>query len=396
VADLESFRAELREWLEANCPPSMRLPADLEKEAYWGGRRDDHPNPEAREWCRRMALRGFTAPRWPREYGGGGLTREEVRVLEQELRRIHARPPLASIGIQMLGPMLLELGSEEQKREHIPAMVQGKIRWCQGYSEPGAGSDLASLQTRIEDRGDHYVVTGQKIWTSYANYADMIFCLVRSDPSAPKHEGISFVLIDMDQPAIRTSPIQLISGSSPFCQTFFDGARVEKKNLVGKWNGGWGIAKRLLQFERQSIGGGISRSVQRETPVPERAKRYCGEVDGRIADPLVRDRVAELAIRQHALEATIRRSADEARAGQAVGTASSIFKLCGSELNQEKHELLIELMGLRGVGWEGSGFDAEELATTVGWLRSKANTIEGGSSEVQLNIIAKRVLGLPD
>ncbi len=396
MADLESFRAELRDWLERHCPPSMREPADLEKDAYWGGRRDSHPNPEARAWCAAMASRGFTAPTWPRAYGGGGLSREEARVLEQELRRLSARPPLASIGIQMLGPLILEVGSEAQKREHIPAMVRGEIRWCQGYSEPGAGSDLASLQTRCEDRGDHFVVNGQKIWTSYANHADMIFCLVRTDPRLPKHEGISFVLIDMDQPGVRTSPIRLISGSSPFCQTFFDDARAEKRNLIGPWNGGWGLAKRLLQFERQSIGAGISRSVRRETPLPEIAKRYCGERDGRVADPLIRDRLASWQIRQHALESTIRRSQDEARAGQAVGTASSIFKLCGSELNQEKFELLVEMLGVQGLGWEGEGFEAEELAATRGWLRSKANTIEGGSSEVQLNIIGKRVLGLPD
>jgi alkylation response protein AidB-like acyl-CoA dehydrogenase len=314
------------------------------------------------------------------------------------MRRLGARTPLTSIGIPMLGPLLLEKGDEAQKREHVPPIVRGEIRWCQGYSEPGSGSDLASLQTRCEDRGDHFVVNGQKIWTSDADKADMIFCLVRTDPKAPKHEGISFVLIDMDQPGVTTRPIRLISGASPFCQTFFENARAEKRNLIGERNGGWAIAKRLLQFERQSIGniGTANMRIRQEAPLPELAKRYCGEREGRVADALVRDRLARLEMQQRALQATMRRSADEARAGAAVGTDSSIFKLCGSELNQEKHELLMSVLGSQGLGWEGFGFETEELETTRHWLRSKANSIEGGTSEVQLNIIAKRVLGLPD
>jgi len=397
-AQLEAFRAEARAWLEANCPASMRTPVDLSVGGYWGGRKRHLADPDARLWCERMASRGWTTPTWPREYGGGGLSRAEARILDEELRRLSARPPLTSIGIPMLGPLLLEKGSEAQKREHVPPIVRGEIRWCQGYSEPGSGSDLASLQTRCEDRGDHFVVNGQKIWTSDADKADMIFCLVRTDPKAPKHEGISFVLIDMDQPGVTTRPIRLISGASPFCQTFFENARVEKRNLIGERNGGWAIAKRLLQFERQSIGniGTSAVRIRQEAPLPDVAKRYAGERDGRIADPLLRDRLARLEMQQRALQATMRRSADEARAGGAVGTASSIFKLCGSELNQEKHELLIGILGSQGLGWEGEGFEPEELESTRHWLRSKANTIEGGTSEVQLNIVAKRVLGLPD
>jgi acyl-CoA dehydrogenase len=396
--ELEAFRAEVRAWLEANCPASMRTPVDLSVGGYWGGRKRHLADPDARLWCERMASRGWTTPTWPREYGGGGLSRAQARVLDEEMRRLGARTPLTSIGIPMLGPLLLELGTEAQKREHVPPIVRGEIRWCQGYSEPGSGSDLASLQTRCEDRGDHFVVNGQKIWTSDADKADMIFCLVRTDPKAPKHEGISFLLIDMDQPGVTTRPIRLISGASPFCQTFFENVRAEKRNLIGERNGGWAIAKRLLQFERQSIGnigtGGVR--IREEAPLPELAKRYCGEREGRVADPLLRDRLARLEMQQRALQATMRRSADEARAGTAIGTSSSIFKLCGSELNQEKHELLMSLLGAQGLGWEGPGFAPEELETTRHWLRSKANTIEGGTSEVQLNIIAKRVLGLPD
>ena len=399
MADLDAFRAELRDWLEQSCPESLRGPYDPQVGGYWGGRKRDQADPDARLWCDRCAERGYTAPTWPREYGGAGLDRAQARVLQEEMARIQARPPLSSIGILMLGPMLLEMATEEQKREHIPPMVRGEIRWCQGYSEPGAGSDLASLQTRAEDRGDHFVVNGQKIWTSYANDSDWIFCLVRTDPDAPKHAGISFLLIDMDQPGVTTSPIELISGSSPFCQTFLEDARAEKRNLIGGLNGGWNVAKRLLQHERQGIassfGGGV-RAGGELSPV-DAARKYIGvDAEGRIGDPLVRSRIASLEMNQQAFAATVRRSGDEARAGQDVGAASSIFKLGGTELNQERYELLISILGVQGLGWEGEGFEDPELKTTRSWLRSKANTIEGGTSEVQLNIIAKRVLGLPD
>ena len=396
MSELEAFRSEVRAWLEANCPSEMRVPLDPSVEGgYWGGRVRHLADPIARLWCERCAERGFTVPTWPREYGGAGLSREEARVLQEEMNRIRARPPLSSIGIIMLGPMLLELASEEQKREHLPPIARGEIRWCQGYSEPGAGSDLAGLATRAEDRGDHFLVNGQKIWTSFANESDWIFCLVRTDPDKPKHEGISFLLIDMDQPGVTTQPIKLISGASPFCQTFFENARAEKRNLIGPKNGGWNIAKRLLQFERQgiaTIGGGPRTGATPRTL----AQRYCGTLDGRIADPQVRERVAATEMLEQAIGATLRRSGDEARAGQAVGAASSIFKLVGSELNQQRQELQVSILGTQGLGWDGPGFTAEELEITRGWLRSKANTIEGGTSEVQLNVIAKRVLGLPD
>jgi acyl-CoA dehydrogenase len=399
VSDLEAFRSEVRAWLEANCPQEMRKPLDPGVEGgYWGGRKRHLADPVARLWCERCAERGYTAPTWPREYGGGGLSREQLRVLQEEMARIRARPPLSSLGLLMLGPMLLEMASEEQKREHIPKIVRGEIRWCQGYSEPGAGSDLAGLSTRAEDRGDHFIVNGQKIWTSYANDSDWIFCLVRTDPDKPKHEGISFLLIDMDQPGVTTSPIKLISGASPFCQTFFENARAEKRNLIGPKNGGWNIAKRLLQFERQGIGAIGSGGGGRPGAGSPRAlaQHYVGTADGRISDPLLRDRIAWIEMQEQLIGATMRRAGDEARAGQDVGASSSIFKLAGSELNQARQELLVSILGTQGLGWDGAGFSGEELEITRSWLRSKANTIEGGTSEVQLNVIAKRVLGLPD
>lgn len=394
---LDKFRQETKAWLEENCPPSMRTPMP-EEETVWGGRNAKFANPDAKLWLDRMAARGWTAPTWPKEYGGGGLTKEENLVLQQELRRIKARPALSSFGLWMLGPALLEFANEEQKKEHLPKIVRGEIRWCQGYSEPGAGSDLAGLQTKCEDKGDHYLVNGQKIWTSYADKADWIFCLVRTDPTT-KHDGISFLLFDMMSPGVEARPITMISGASPFCETFFTDVKVPKKNLVGELNKGWTIAKRLLQHEREMIsgmglggvgaGGGIGSLEQV-------AKDYFGEVDGRIASPLLRDHITRQKMDSKAFALTMQRSAEEAKAGQGPGAASSIFKYYGTELNKRRYELLLELMGTKALGWEGDGFGDGEINVTRSWLRSKGNSIEGGTSEVQLNVVSKRVLGLPD
>ena len=394
---LDTFRQETKAWLEENCPPSMRTPMP-EEETVWGGRNAKFANPDAKLWLDRMAARGWTAPTWPKEYGGGGLTKEENLVLQQELRRIKARPALSSFGLWMLGPALLEFANEEQKKEHLPKIVRGEIRWCQGYSEPGAGSDLAGLQTKCEDKGDHYLVNGQKIWTSYADKADWIFCLVRTDPTT-KHDGISFLLFDMMSPGVEARPITMISGASPFCETFFTDVKVPKKNLVGELNKGWTIAKRLLQHEREMIsgmglggvgaGGGIGSLEQV-------AKDYFGEVDGKIASPSLRDHITRQKMDSKAFALTMQRSAEEAKAGQGPGAASSIFKYYGTELNKRRYELLLELMGTKALGWEGDGFDDGEINVTRSWLRSKGNSIEGGTSEVQLNVVSKRVLGLPD
>ena len=395
---LEKFRQETRAWLEENCPPSMRTPMTSEDDTVWGGRNAKYKNPEAKLWLDRMASRGWTAPTWPKEYGGGGLTKEENLVLQQELRRIKARPALSSFGIWMLGPALLEFANEEQKKEHLPKIVRGEIRWCQGYSEPGAGSDLAGLQTKCEDKGDHYLVNGQKIWTSYADKADWIFCLVRTDPTK-KHDGISFLLFDMMSPGVEARPITMISGASPFCETFFTDVKVPKRNLVGELNKGWTIAKRLLQHEREMISGmglGGVGSGSGLGGLDQVAKEYFGEVDGRIASPQLRDHITRQKMDSKAFALTMQRSMEEAKAGQGPGAASSIFKYYGTELNKRRYELLLELMGTQALGWEGDGFSDDEIGITRSWLRSKGNSIEGGTSEVQLNVVSKRVLGLPD
>ena len=396
MSTLEAFRKETRDWLEENCPQSMRTPMG-ENEEPWGGKNPSWPNPDSKVWLDNMANRGWTAPTWPKAYGGGGLDKDEAKILAQELRAIKARPALMSFGIWMLGPALLEFASEEQKLEYLPQIVRGEIRWCQGYSEPGAGSDLAGLQTSADDKGGHYLVNGQKIWTSYANYADWIFCLVRTDKTV-KHAGISFLLIDMATKGVETRPIKLISGSSPFCETFLTDVTVPKGNLVGELNKGWTIAKRLLQHEREMISGmGIGGASGGSGGKPEDlAKSYIGEKDGKVADAALRDTITRHKMDGHGFLLTLQRSAAETKAGQNTGAASSMFKYYGTELNKRRFEILLETMGTNGLGWEGDQFSSSELNTTRSWLRSKGNSIEGGTTEVQLNIIAKRVLGLPD
>ncbi|MEZ5955411.1 MAG: acyl-CoA dehydrogenase family protein [Hyphomonas sp.] len=397
VDELETFRAETRAWLEENCPPSMRTPMK-DDEIVWGGTREKFKNPESKVWLERMAAKGWTAPQWPKKYGGGGLLRTEDKVLQEEMRRIRARPPLFSFGLWMFGPALLEFGNEEQKQRFIPDIVHGRTRWCQGYSEPGAGSDLADLQTRCEDKGDHYLINGQKVWTSYADKADWIFCLVRTDTSV-KHEGISFILFDMASPGVEARPIQLISGESPFCETFFSDVKVPKDQLVGKLNGGWEIAKRLLQFERSSISaGGFGGTGGSGILSPEDyAKQHIGtDESGALLDGDLRARIAEHKMYAKAFNLTVARQAEQAKAGQAVSHTASILKYGAAKMNQDRWELTIEALGTEGLGWEGEGFDKGAMKSTRQWLRSKGNSIEGGTSEINLNVISKRVLGLKD
>ncbi|MDE0037158.1 MAG: acyl-CoA dehydrogenase family protein [Gammaproteobacteria bacterium] len=386
------FRLEAREWLAANCPDSLRRGLG----GYTaGGRKATYGNPDTKLWLDRMAERGWTAPTWPKEYGGGGLTNAENMILDEEMRRINAPAALTGHGLTMIGPAIIEFGNDAQCREHLSPIARGEIRWCQGYSEPGAGSDLAGLMMRADEDGDDYIVNGSKIWTSGAVGADWIFCLVRTDFDASKHEGISFLVLDMETPGVTVSPIELISGASEFCQTFFDDVRVPKRNLIGRPGTGWTVGKRLLQYERSSIGGrGGTR--QKAKTIDEWAKEYVGEVDGQIADPAIRDSVTEQRIGDDAYQLTIRRSFEEATSSQAPSFLSSMFKLYGTEQNMRRNDLLMAILGTQGLGWAGDGFTGAERGSTRGWLRSKANSIEGGTSEIQRNIIAKRVLGLPD
>ncbi|KLE33964.1 acyl-CoA dehydrogenase family protein [Aurantiacibacter luteus] len=390
--DLEQFRRDTRAWLEANCPPEMREPVRSEKDICWGGRKWTFQSEAQRRWLEIMAERGWTVPDWPREYGGGGLSPAEAKVLRQEMASLGCRKPLESFGISMLGPALLKYGTEEQKQEHLPKIARGEIRWCQGYSEPNAGSDLASLATRAEDKGDHFLVNGQKVWTSYADQADWIFCLVRTDPAA-KQGGISFLLFDMETPGVSTKPILLISGNSPFCETFFDDVVVPKDQVLGAVNDGWSVAKYLLGHEREMISGMGGRSLG--PSLPELALRRAGRDEhGRLDDPVLRARIALFEVRSHAFAAMSERFLDRLKAGSVHPAQASMMKYLGTELNKDRHELLMAAGGSEALEWDSEASHGGAAARA--WLRTKANSIEGGTSEIQLNIVAKRILELPE
>ncbi len=399
MSNLDKFRTETKKWLDENCPPSMRSGADpsIPVDEVWGGRNAEYKNPESKLWLDRMGEKGWTMPTVPKEYGGGGLNKEEVKILNEEMFLIGARQPLLSFGIWMLAPVLLEYGNEAQKKEHIPKILKGEIRWCQGYSEPGSGSDLASLSTKAEDAGDHFLVNGQKVWTSYADKADWIFALVRTGAKEPKHDGISFVLIDMATKGVSTKPITLISGKSPFCETFFDNVEVPKENLIGELNAGWTIAKKLLQHERAFISnfglaGAAAGGGRSGRDIVSIAKKHLGEENGKIKNSFYRTEIASHKIKEHAFGLTLKRAGDEG--GKASATAS-MFKLYGTEHNKKRHELMVAASGVDGVAWDGDEFDQDDKNLTRAWLRTKGNSIEGGTSEVQLNVISKRVLNLP-
>ena len=389
MSDIETFRSETRAWLEANCPEEMRRPVKGDEDLCWGGRRFEFESEAQKVWLERMVAKGWTVPTWPTEYGGAGLSRKEEIILLQEMKRIKARSPLSSFGIWMLGPALLKFGNEAQKSEHLPKIARGEIRWCQGYSEPSAGSDLASLKTKAEDKGDHYLVNGQKVWTSYADKSDWIFCLVRTDNTGKKHHGISFVLFNMESEGVEARPIKLISGKSPFCETFLEDVKVLKENLVGEEHKGWSIAKYLLTHEREMIGGQESAT----RPLHEIAAGSLGLQDGKLADPMLRAKLAEAEIDEWAFNLTMKRKLAEAKAGVSLGADSSMLKYYGTELNKRKYELMMDATGHEGLEWESERSDAGKMARR--WLRTKGNSIEGGTSEVQLNIISKHILKLP-
>ena len=384
MSELEAFRAEIRSWIEANCPPEMRTPVQGEDDICWGGRNFVFKNAAQKQWMEVCAAKGYTVPDWPVAYGGAGMNPAEAKVWREEMARAGARPPLSSFGIWMLGPALLKFGTEEQKVHYLGQVARGEIRWCQGYSEPGSGSDLVSLQTYGENKGDHWVVNGQKIWTSYADKADWIFCLVRTD-KANTYQGISFLLFDMTTPGVTTKPIKLISGSSPFCETFFDNVKVPKSQIVGQLNRGWDVAKYLLGHEREMIsgaGGGEQTST-------------IGKVLTRngLDDPMLRAELAAFDIDALAFAACGEKFLDEIKVGKAHPAKPNMMKYAGTELNKRRHELLMAAGGSTALEWESE--ETRGGAPSRSWLRTKANSIEGGTSEVMLNVVAKRILELP-
>lgn len=397
MTELDTFRQEVATWLQENCPPSMCLPIVAE-EMVWGSSKLEFLNEDQKQWFERMRDRGWFAPTWPKEYGGGGLSPKEARILETEMARLGCRQPQYNLGVWMLGPVLVEVGTHEQKLEHLVPMMRGEQRWCQGFSEPNAGSDLASLKTsakRITDeQGDAYIVNGGKIWTSDGDKGDWMYALVRTSHEGKKQDGISFILIDMKSPGVTVKPIELISGKSSFCQVFFDDVRVPARQLIGKEGEGWALAKKLLQHERAAMSKFTEGGAPSHDPI-KTALPYIVDPTGKVSDPVLRDKLSSVQIDAQAFALTHRRVTEKALARQDVSGPSSIMKLVQTEQEVVKYELLEQAMGLRGLGWAGDEFSSEELDVCRAWLRSKSYTIAGGSSEVQLNIIAKRVLELP-
>jgi len=385
MSDIDTFKEEVRAFIAEHLPEELRV-----------GNRTDLPKEPVGKWINALADRGWVTPDWPTEYGGGGLDRKHTAALKAELKAVRA-PTVSSFGVSMLGPTLLEYGTEEQKKQHLLPISKHTIRWCQGFSEPGSGSDLASLQCRAEKDGDEYVITGQKIWTTGAHRADWIFCLVRTDFDAPKHEGISFILFPMDQPGVEVAPLQLIDGTAHFSQVFFDGARASADQVIGPLNGGWTVAKRLLQHERSTDGsseGGIA-GASKETIV-EFVKREVGLEAGVLADATLRERLAAQEIDKRSLGLTMRRAAEEARAGQKNRDIGSLGKFRWANMVKNEQDIALEAAGSQGLGWEGPGFEKAQLERTRKWLTTRSDSIWGGTNEIQLNVIAKRVLGLPE
>ena len=395
MSALEQFRAETRAWLQANCPESQRQPV-VKEELVWAGRQREFPSAEAQLWFERMRDKGWTAPDWPAEYGGGGLSAAQAQILDQEMKALSCRPPLYDIGLWMFGPALLEHGSEAQKREHIPKIIRGEIRWCQGYSEPGAGSDLASLKARAEDKGDHFLVNGTKIWTTQADKADWIFCLLRTDPDARKQQGISFLLIDMASAGVSTTPIGLISGESEFCQTFFDDVKVPKQNLVGELHDGWRVGKAVLKHERKLMSIMAEIIPKEERSIADMARDYVGlGADGKLRNASVREQLTRHLMNSQAEALTGYRLYQLGKSGARETRLPLIMKYVSTSEQQRKDELMLAILGNRGLSWQDEAFTGNEKKLVQNWAFNKSYTVAGGTSEIQLNIIAKRALGLP-
>lgn len=382
----EAFRTFCRDWIADNAPDGIKGTMQTMDDAPWGGRQASFKSDDQKLWFERMKSMRWIVPDWSLEYGGAGLDSTRTAILKDELKRAGCRPPLSSFGIAMLAPVLFKYASEEQRLQHLPPIANGEIRWCQGYSEPGAGSDLAGLQTRALRDGDSYIVNGRKIWTSYANKSDWIFCLVRTNTEVSKHQGISFLLIDMQSAGVQTQPIRLISGQSPFCETILDDVRVPVGNLIGEEGQGWEIAKYLLGFERGMIAN--ASGSKRRNSLLSQAKALSAPAAG--VDLL--SRAVNADVEEKAVDALVARVQKGIAEGALPPSYASLLKLAVTENNQRRLGLEYEMALCSDASSE---FDDAYQTLQSQWLRSRANTIEGGSSEIQMNIIAKRILELP-
>lgn len=383
MPEMETFKKDVRAFVAEHLPEHLRF-----------GNKPGLPQGDLNAWFDALASRGWVTPDWPTEYGGAGLDKKFTAALRAELRNVAAPSP-SHPGISMLGPTLLDIGTEAQRREHLPPIARNEVFWCQGFSEPGAGSDLASLKTRAELVGDEYVINGSKIWTSGAHKADWMFCLARTDPDAPKQQGISFILLKMDQPGIEIAPLRLIDGSSEFNQVFIDNARASASDVVGELNAGWGVAKRLLQYERSTDIHDVIIWEAKES-IDALLKREVGLKDGKLADPILREKLAANEIDTRALDLTMRRAAEQAKAGQQGRDLTSLGKYRWAKNEKDMHDLALLASGTNGLGWESEGFLPEQLQWMREWLFTRAHSIWGGTDEIQKNLIAKRVLNIPE
>ena len=375
--DEAAFRTEVRTWLEANLPATLR------------GRTNRPPPTELMPWYRALSRKGWIAPHWPKEHGGMGATLNQQIIMTEELARVGA-PQMPAQGLNHIGPILIEFGTEAQKAKHLPPIIDGSVIWAQGYSEPGAGSDLASLATRATLEGDHFVVQGQKIWTTWGHHSDWMFALVRTDPQAqPRHAGISFLLLDLHSPGIRIRPIRTIAGDDEFSEVFFDNVIVPAENLVGKLNDGWRIANALLGHERLGTS-----NPQYALIALDRIKTMA-RATGVTVDPAFRDRLAAASINVTALAALFSHAVELTNRRNSLGPDSSIIKIAGSELLQQLNDLMIEAAGSNAVMENPIPTDFGTVDVSTSFLQVRRATIYGGSSEIQRNIVARRVLNLP-
>ena len=371
------FRAEVRAWLEANLPASLR------------GRTNRPPPDEMMPWYHALSRKGWIVPHWPKKYGGMGATLNQQIIMTEELARVGA-PHLPAQGLNHIGPILIEFGTEAQKAKHLPPIIDGSVIWAQGYSEPGAGSDLASLATRAALEGDHFVVNGQKIWTTWGHHSHWMFALVRTDPNAqPRHAGISFILLDLKSPGIRIRPIRTIADDDEFAEVFFDDVKVPAENLVGKLHDGWRIANALLGHER--LG---NANPQFALMTLERI-RTIAQATGVLADPAFRDRLAAASINVTAMLALFNHAVELTNRERSPGPESSILKIFGTELLQSLNDLLVEAAGSDAAIAHPLMTEFGEVDVSTPFLQVRRATIYGGSSEIQRNIVARRVLNLP-
>jgi alkylation response protein AidB-like acyl-CoA dehydrogenase len=372
------FRMEVRTWLEANLPAALR------------GRTVRPPPAELMPWYQTLSRKGWVAPHWPKQYGGMGATLNEQIIMTEELARIGA-PQLPAQGLNHIGPILMEFGTEAQKARHLPPIIEGSVIWAQGYSEPGAGSDLASLSTRATVEAGHFVVQGHKIWTTWGHHSDWIFALVRTDPQAqPRHAGISFVLIDLRSPGILVRPIMTIAGDDEFSEVFFDNVVVPAENLVGKLNDGWRIANALLGHERLGTS-----NPQFALMTLEQIKTMA-RATGIITDPAFQDRLAAASINVTVLSAMFSHAVELTNHERSLGPEASVIKIYGSELLQALNELMIEAAGGHAVAAKPVVTNFGAVDVTGSFFQSRRVTIYGGSSEIQRNVLARRVLNLPN